>query len=216
MFSSSLGFSQVEINPSALEFVTSGSEDQVAMDFFITNNTGADLNGYWVFEPAEDFPSEWTAQICDIELCYGFGTYASSSINPNFIEAGAEVKFSIKVRRNDFGIMDGTSFGIFRLYDDADKTNEVGATASPVVSTSEVDLNDLVLYPNPATDNFRIKNDSKVASLSIFNLIGKQIKSYIHTAGASHSISDLSSGIYSVTLEDEDGHIIKSMRLSKR
>nr|MBP9195901.1 T9SS type A sorting domain-containing protein [Saprospiraceae bacterium] len=50
----------------------------------------------------------------------------------------------------------------------------------------------------------------------IFNILGKEIKSFRHTPGNSYEIDDLSRGIYIVRMLDARGKTLKSIRLSKK
>jgi hypothetical protein len=76
-----------------------------------------------------------------------------------------------------------------------------------ILSTSENfegTENDLVLYPNPASDYFKvdmrnIKNASK-AQVSVYNLIGQKVISHSQIPDRI-SIADLKKGIYIVTIE---------------
>lgn len=206
---------QIEVTPNELLFVANG-EDQLYQEFNVVNNIGSDSDVYWRFELGNDFPDDWTAQICDINLCYGWGTYQSAPSAPNAIADGVTVKFSVKVRRNDSSAMNGTSYGIIKFYDDPEFTNEIGSSSAPVTSTSDLDLSDLVIYPNPTTHSFQIKNDGAIASVSIYNIVGREVSTLNHSEGMVHDVSDLRSGMYLVRLVNAKGDVVKAMRLSKR
>lgn len=62
--------------------------------------------------------------------------------------------------------------------------------------------NTISLFPNPSNDVLTIEMDSKLKSVEIFNLQGKKIRIY-NTKQI--TVSDLSSGIYMVRVEDENG-----------
>lgn len=74
---------------------------------------------------------------------------------------------------------------------------------------------DVMLYPNPATDFFVIKNDEKVASVVIYNIIGKAIKTNHHQKGNVYSVEDLQKGFYIVRLFDDKNKVIKVLRLNR-
>ena len=206
---------QVEISPGSLVLEAEGAE-QIYMDIIITNNTNESTEIYWNYEPAADYPENWRTQLCDLNLCYLWDSFSSSASLPNVIEAGQEAKFTIKVKNVVEGLpVSGSSYGILRLYDDADKTNEVAAT-SPVTATNDLQLDDLVIYPNPTTESFQLKNDGSVSSISIYNIVGRLVKTLNHTDGMVHDVTALRTGMYLVRLENKEGDILKSMRLSKR
>ena len=105
---------------------------------------------------------------------------------------------------------------IFKLYDDPEFSNEIATTRVPTVSTTNIDIQDLVIFPNPTTNAFQIKNDADIASISIHNVVGAKMRETNHSQGMIHDVSDLRTGMYLVRLQGADGKIIKSMRLSKR
>ena len=214
LFVANLAISQIVLDPQVIEFKGEG-QDQITEYLSITNNTGSVLNLYWKFVPAVGYPSDWSTQICDINLCYAPNTLASSPISPNEIGDGTTVEFSFKVWKSG-GVLDENAYGILYLYDDASFTNIVAQTSAPITSTSNIDLNDLVIYPNPTTEFIQLKNDASIASISIFNIVGRVVKTFNHSSGMVHDVTTLRSGMYLVRLEDKDGDVVKSMRLSKK
>ena len=50
----------------------------------------------------------------------------------------------------------------------------------------------------------------------IYNIIGKEVKAYIHAVGNGYEINDLRKGIYVVRLFDQQGKILKVLRLNKK
>ena len=209
-----LAISQIDLDPQSIEFVGEGQES-ITKYINISNNTGGTLNLYWEFVPADSYPEEWVTQICDINLCYAPDKLQSSSAMPNVIEDGTTVEFSFKVWNNN-GNVDGTSYGILNLYDDPDFTNLVASSSEPITSTNNINVQDLVIYPNPSTEFIQIKNDSEVGSISIFNVVGRLVSTLNHTEGMVHDITALRTGMYLVRLENKNGEVIKSMRLSKK
>ena len=56
---------------------------------------------------------------------------------------------------------------------------------------------------------------NNVAKVGIFNIVGKEVRSYRHNPGNTYEIDDLSRGIYIVRMLDAE-ETIKSIRLSKK
>lgn len=208
-------FAQIEISPGTLVLEGEGV-DSIYVELAIKNNNSDPVNIHWIYEPAANYPSNWKTQICDIELCYFFDNFNSNPNIPNLIEAGQEVifKFTVKNIIQSFPVS-GSSYGILRLFDDPDKTNEVAST-SPVTSTVDLSYDDLVIYPNPTTASFQLKNDVSVSRISIYDITGKHVNTFDHSKGMLHDVSAFRTGIYSIILEDNDGDMIKSIRLDKR
>lgn len=72
----------------------------------------------------------------------------------------------------------------------------------------------LELFPNPTTDMFFVKNDENVSKVIVYNIIGKEIKQYIHTKGKGYSVGSYDSGIYIVRLFDSRNKVLKVSRLN--
>ena len=73
----------------------------------------------------------------------------------------------------------------------------------------------LRIYPNPTTEYISVTNNSSVAYLYIYNIIGRRVKSFPVFAGGQYSLRDLPDGIYLISLVDQNGKILKTIRSSK-
>lgn len=87
-------------------------------------------------------------------------------------------------------------------------TNTEGCSAESnslfvtVVNVEEVSLTDLLLYPNPARERFRIRSAERINQLTIYNAVGKRVAQYNHLAFDEEvDVSRLTSGLYLVVLE---------------
>ncbi len=90
---------------------------------------------------------------------------------------------------------------------------EVSSLVTSTLSLREIE--DVYLFPNPATNFFRIANDSKVEQVIVRNILGREVRAFQAYSGASYNIFDLPQGIYLVSLIDRSDQIIKTMRMSK-
>lgn len=212
----SFATAQVSIDPGYLLFDVDKVE-QIYIDINITNSSSEDIELFWQYEEGVDYPAEWKTQICDLNLCYSWDVFQSSALAPNTVAAGATALFTLKIENVTLGEnISGSSFGILRLFDDNQFSNEVAFTASEPLSVSNSDLAKLVIFPNPTTDRFQIKSDDGVSSVSIYNIVGREVSSVRHVQGMVHDVSTLRTGMYLVRLMDDKGEVIKAMRLSKR
>ncbi len=74
------------------------------------------------------------------------------------------------------------------------------------ISTSEVYLSDLILYPNPVTDGFTIETQER-GVLEIYSVTGQKVgNTQITNNKQSIDVSNLQSGIYFAKI---NGRIIK-------
>lgn len=218
----SFASAQLSIEPGCLAFEAT-EVDQIYYDINITNSGTETIEAVWEFEPAADFPADWKFQICDLNLCYSWDVARSgtSSFLINNIAPGSVSKFSIKIQNkanttDDIYNITGSSFGTLRLFDNTDFEDPIFETSCTVSTDNSADLEDLVIYPNPTTDVFQIKNDANIKTVSIFNIVGRQISTINHTQGMIHDVSTLRAGMYLVRLENQNGEVVKAMRLSKR
>lgn len=86
----------------------------------------------------------------------------------------------------------------------------LGSFTTSVLSNSdhEQKLN-FILYPNPATDYFTIEMENEVKSVEIYSLQGQKV---VASASKSINVSDLSSGIYLIRIEDQN-HAVATQKL---
>lgn len=212
---------QLSIEPGFLG-LEAENVNQIYLEINITNNGTEEELAFWEFFPADDFPEDWKFQICDLNLCYDWDVARSSTsaFLQNKIAAGATALYTLKIEnlantQDDTYAISGSSFGVLKLYDSSD-FEEATAETSMTVSNVNVDIENLVIYPNPTTDIFSIKNDANIATVSIYNIVGRQIRKVNHSQGMFHDVSNLRAGMYLVRLENSSGEVVKAMRLSKR
>mgnify|MGYP001951136213 CR=1 FL=1 len=74
----------------------------------------------------------------------------------------------------------------------------------------------MVIYPNPTTDFIQLKNDESIATITIFNVTGRLVSKINHTSGMAHDVTSLRTGMYLVRLQNTNGDVVKSLRLSKK
>jgi len=113
----------------------------------------------------------------------------------------------------------GSSVVGVKLYADKNFTQEVYSTTINISSTtsSTKDLNNvnIKLFPNPASEYFQVTNASSVKKVVLYNMFGKEVKTYFHYNNAQHEISDLKTGMYIVKMLDDRNKVIKSLKLNK-
>lgn len=74
----------------------------------------------------------------------------------------------------------------------------------------------IVLYPNPAYDYFKVEAKAALAKVELYNLAGSQVKTFYAYPDKRYMINDINSGVYLVRLLDVNNKVLKSMRLNKR
>ena len=74
---------------------------------------------------------------------------------------------------------------------------------------------DIKMYPNPAREHFSVEIETPISSITINNILGKEITRYSANTENKYSIGGLRKGIYIVRLFDEKDQLIKAVRLCK-
>lgn len=213
--------SQVSMTPSTLAVTVSEEIPEYVYNIGITNSGSSPISLWWKVQKAPGMPSAWETYTCDLNQCYLPGLDECPGSKPNVVPANSTVNFTLHFDPNG---MVGQNKIWFQLYSDKSFKTLVAETDPDGLVIADKTLNvkfsstgtDIKIFPNPADDYFVIKSDNNVAKVGIFNIVGKEIRSYKHTPGNSYDIADLSRGIYIVRMLDARGKTIKSIRLSKK
>lgn len=213
------GISQIVSDPSSLSAVV--SEDDKKNFMMTVTNTGDETYGvWWKLVLGDDWPAEWKTFICDSQNCYTPNTYECPKVN-EFAPNASSSAWSVKV---DPSGVKGSATLVMEFYSESTFTNLIGTTEVGAVFTADSDLTsstkdaftgNLVLYPNPTQDYFSVKNDDNIASVSLVNVIGKEIWTKAHNRGALYDVSNLFKGMYLVRLVNNEGKLVKTLRLNK-
>jgi len=192
---------------------------------------------HWEILLDEDVPKEWNTFLCDNNLCYsGFvrnTPTGSDKVNKFYADVAEKWKFHTEplgvegegvITINTFFLDPTTANHTPNDFDDIEYDGDTLSMTShsfvvkvdSEVSVEEIDLSEVSLYPNPTSDLFQVKTDEYVKAIGIYNVVGKQVQEMNHTPGQSHTVDHLKKGMYLVRLMDDNGQIIKTMKLSKR
>ncbi len=214
-----MGFSQISVEPSSLEVIFNETKNH-DYNLVISNKSNKEVNIWWEVIKGQNFPSAWKTIMCDTELCYDVNADKADPRRGNKIEAGKSVSFKLDLLSEN---TKGNTTLQVKLYDDRDFKNLVAQTkagaavvADLALSSQNTNLEELLIYPNPADNFFFIKSDQNVNRVVFSNIMSKEIRSEMHSKGQSHDISELPKGLYLVRLIDNKGRTIKTLKLNKR
>jgi hypothetical protein len=87
---------------------------------------------------------------------------------------------------------------------------------SALSSVDEAQVHSLKAFPNPSTGYFSITENPLVKKVVVFNLLGRQVRSFEHVNGKLYNIADVPDGLYLVSMQDANGEIFKTVRLTKQ
>jgi Secretion system C-terminal sorting domain len=71
------------------------------------------------------------------------------------------------------------------------------------------------IYPNPTIDYFQITEDDGIDKVVIYNIIGRQMRTYKVTDNGKYNVNDLPEGLYIIRLLAANGATVKTIRLSR-
>ena len=82
------------------------------------------------------------------------------------------------------------------------------------LSFAQNEVSSLKIVPNPVGDSFSLPENNVVEQMTIFNILGRPIRTFRYTAGMKYSIADLPDGIYLLRLQAVNNSVLKTLRFS--
>jgi hypothetical protein len=170
-----------------------------------------------------DWPAEWSSQVCDLNQCYA--EIVSSNVDPVIglnvpvvLEPGQSSNIDV------YGLPLGVAgSGVIRIditdinnQDEVLASSEFTVIATAINNTEEVNPTEITLYPNPTTDYFQISGAEQADRVVIYNIIGKQMRTFNTAPGKLYDLAGLPNGMYLASLVSDDTGILKTFRLGKR
>ena len=83
-------------------------------------------------------------------------------------------------------------------------------------SFAPADVPDLRLFPNPASESFSVTEAENIDRIILYNMTGRQVRTFEGCNDNPHYIGDLPNGLYLVTLFNDQSGVVKTLRLMKR
>jgi hypothetical protein len=157
----------------------------------------------------------WQALICDVNQCWTSTVSISPDtiilapngtsnldvyIRPNHISGAA----TIEVKVTEVGNANNTITGRY-LFSPTTNLRDYSKTSTGIR-----------VFPNPTVDYFMLSDNGDVVErIVIYNIIGRQMKSYKALDNFKYTVNDLPEGIYIVRLLNKGGNTVKTIRLNK-
>ncbi|PSR08662.1 MAG: hypothetical protein DA408_02915 [Bacteroidetes bacterium] len=176
----------------------------------VTNTAATQRQIRWTRNIIEK-TSQWNIAICDKTLCYGPpvgtedfvlapGEAGRMDVHayPNGVEGMAVVEMTVQD-------MADTTLSVSNLY-------YFNTTPS---STRQVAPQTIKVYPNPSNGLFSVKGNKQIASVQVYSLTGRQVRSFTYGDGQWYDISDLPRGTYLVRLVDRDAQQLVTKLMNK-
>jgi Secretion system C-terminal sorting domain len=154
--------------------------------------------------------------VCDKNTCWA--STVSTPLDQIELAAGATSNIDVYIRPDK---KLGAANVEVQVYEVGNSSNTVTGLYNFLTTTSTRtrDLKDngttLRIYPNPAVDFFQITDNDLVEKVVIYNIIGRQMRSYKAVEGMKYTVNDLPDGLYIIRLLSGNGATVKTVRLSK-
>ncbi|MCB0569956.1 MAG: T9SS type A sorting domain-containing protein [Phaeodactylibacter sp.] len=170
-----------------------------------------------------DVPDGWEVQVCDLNLCYNQIVYSNiaSDIGANFplpLAPGAETNMDVHVKPKGIA---GT--GEVRIdVSTEENPNDVLISGTYIFNAlltstaKEASRARLAVFPNPTTDYFELRGADGIDQVVLYNIIGRQARSFNVAPGKRYYIGDLPNGMYLASLVNKQKGVLKTFRVSKR
>ncbi|MEP6795472.1 MAG: T9SS type A sorting domain-containing protein [Saprospiraceae bacterium] len=208
---------QVSVSVDPPTFVLTGNPTQTDVSYHVlVTNTSADTAKIFWSKRMNNNPVSWTSWICDKNLCYLAKVNSCPIPKPNVLGPGESFDLQIHL---DPAQLEGSADYQATLLDDQGNSLFV-ITGEFLISNStavkETNEAKLSIFPNPATDFFRVSDIPGLNNIELFNIVGNKVRSFEAVPQKQYYVGDLTDGIYLVRLESAGGKVIKTIRLSKR
>jgi len=211
-----VSYAQFSITPTPLSVNVAANSGEFTLQLYIQNSRDTTYNVYWkVIKNPNTYPQGWVTFVCDFNFCYLPNVDSSSPGHPNVMRMGTH-NWQFHFRPE--GIT-GSSVVVLKLYEDAAMTKEIFSAPIQVTvgasSTRDLSTTNIQAFPNPMVDYFQIANGTNVKKVVLYNVLGREVKSFFHYNNAQHEVSDLRAGMYVVRLLDDKSRVIKTLKLNK-
>ncbi len=199
-------------------------EDMIA-EAFLNNITSDTLFMKWE-RILDDTHEGWKTAVCDANIC----VFPEVSFN-EFVLYPNESGFSLLVHAYPGGepggiFVNGAMPGegevhlkVTNLNDPADTLIAVylfTLTGSPILDLTELELETINIFPNPATDYFTLTETQEIQQLVIYTILGNRVKVFNVNSNQNYNISDLPNGSYFIGLINEEQKTVKTLRFQKQ
>lgn len=196
----------------------------------VTNSSSQMLQLRWS-KKIESQPSGWQTFLYAKKPGYGpyaSGQYAQSDEQANFrLKAGETIEFYLILKPNNksgkgrielsFSSVTQPNLSLGSSVYDFNVVNREATQRTNAVTPSR--RGTTRVYPNPAIDNFFVELPRGVGAgkVEVFNTLGRKLKTYSYPdPEKGYPINDLPEGIYLISIYDDRGEKIKTLRLLHR
>ncbi|MBS1778225.1 MAG: T9SS type A sorting domain-containing protein [Bacteroidetes bacterium] len=200
------------------------NDDGIELHNNITNTGSVAANVSWkiFYNNLPSAPSKWNTSfgLCDNKTCYSNGILSGSTQTTSAIDAGTAGDFHVA-----YGELSGvTTYGPYYISVEITQGNQVDTTVFVInkfptgIKNQNNAGTSANVYPIPATNELNVAfTGLNIKSLCIYNLIGNNVITREITGNSAKiDLSNISSGIYFLRLNDEHGLSLITRKFTKQ
>ena len=213
LVSCTLGLSQVtlELTPNPAAASVLATDNDVPAKASLTNNSDHTVTIRWV-RKLMVLSMGWQTAVCDKNACYipsidtmllELAAGETSNMDIHIYPNGVPGKSKIELTLTDVDDSDNKVVGMYLF----NQTSAVQEQVRP---------DDVKIYPNPATEYFKVETRDVLAKIDMYNIVGDRVKTFYAYRNKRYYVDDLPDGLYLVRLMDVNNRVIKTLRLNKR
>jgi len=188
----------------------------------VTNTSDASKTFRWILT-VDSKEDPWGVAVCDINTCYNTDvtteTFTLAAGQSSILDVHVYPSGNLQSLE---GAVPGTGKAFLKVTELTDTDNTITGEYNFTIvgdavptSLTELELAQLKLFPNPTADYFEVQGPQGVSTITVYNLFGTVVENLVFQSGEKYNVSNYAKGLYLVALEDEDGQLLKTMRLQK-
>jgi len=191
-------------------------DSRVEAKFSVENISNEFVTYYWCLNVGDNVPPNWSFAVWDqvLSLDNFYGNQCSFCDNVDFLNQldSMEVYSYFWLNCYPDDIAGSHTVELCLLTECENLETEIICTDVTFNITDGTDVynaaisEDKVLYPNPTKSEFRILNDSDIASIELYNSSGEFLKREVHEKNEVHLVNTV--GIYYVIMRNGSGESV--------
>ena len=202
------------LTPQSVQLDVDPLQFETVAHSWLTNTSDEMKTFRWV-RIVESITTGWESAICDMNACYSTTVDSTDSNTDVILAAGDSTVIDVHIRP---GGLEGSAHVKVAIKEVGSLENRIEGNYhfNQTSSSSEVVRSDLKLFPNPSSEYFQLTDYDKIDKIILYNLVGRELRSFNAYPGAKFDVEDLTRGMYLVRLVDERRRVVKTLRLNKR
>jgi hypothetical protein len=203
---------QVSLEPQQVIVSGVSPDSTQAIGYGRVKNNADETRTYRWVRTIRSLSEGWETAVCDTNLCYlpfvdsmEFDLSAQLEANLNVYVYPNELEGSaiVEVKVVDVNNPEYTANAVYYFND------------TPSSLRKKTSYSKLQVYPNPTRNIFQVSDNEIVGQVVLFNLLGRQLKTFSYIPGDLYRLDYLPKGTYLVQLRDRQGQTLVTRILNK-